>query len=249
MMLTDPIWCDPPMVDLLAAAADTYPPEPLLEHHLPAPDGIVIFAKPLPVVWFDLDTGKRTDQRISAISWCEGQSTAGQAIVGITAWTRGHGLARYDHPKLAIYFPGLRSITHANGLYGADPPDQGGPAGPNRILQAFTALCRTPLVRDETAPGSKAARRDTASAGLADPTDPPRLPPPPRTRPRRTRRRPRRPQRPTRPRPLGPRSMEEPVLPQHRRTPHHMDRRLPPRRLHPRHRPRHQSPHRHRPTR
>lgn len=48
-----PVWCDPPMVDLVAAAADTYPPEPFLEHHLPSPNGIVIFARPLPAVWQD----------------------------------------------------------------------------------------------------------------------------------------------------------------------------------------------------
>jgi hypothetical protein len=37
------------MVDLLAAAADTYPIETIQPHHLIAPDGIVIFAKPMPV--------------------------------------------------------------------------------------------------------------------------------------------------------------------------------------------------------
>jgi hypothetical protein len=38
------IWCDPPMVDMWAAAADSYPDEPLEEHHLPDPNGIIISA-------------------------------------------------------------------------------------------------------------------------------------------------------------------------------------------------------------
>jgi hypothetical protein len=39
-------------------------------------------------------------------------------------------------------------------------------AGPHRILQTLTALCRTSLVRDDVAPASKAARREAARAGL-----------------------------------------------------------------------------------
>jgi len=34
------IWCDPAMVDLLAAAADTYPDTPVRPQHLPSPHGI-----------------------------------------------------------------------------------------------------------------------------------------------------------------------------------------------------------------
>jgi hypothetical protein len=164
----DPIWCDPHMVNLLAAGADTYPPEPLVEHHLLAPDGIIIFAKPLPVVWLEPRTGTRTNQRISAISWCLAETADGRAAAGITAWTRWHGLARFQQPKLAIYYPGLRTLSYANGLFGIEPPDQGGPAGPHRILQAFTALCRAPLVGQESVPGSRAARAESASVGVPD---------------------------------------------------------------------------------
>jgi hypothetical protein len=63
------------MVDLLAAPADTYPIEPIEPHHLLAPDGIVIFAKPMPVVWHD-EAGDPTNQRLSVTSWGEGRSTA-----------------------------------------------------------------------------------------------------------------------------------------------------------------------------
>jgi hypothetical protein len=34
------IWCDPPIADLIAAAADTYPPEPFYPHGVPAPYGM-----------------------------------------------------------------------------------------------------------------------------------------------------------------------------------------------------------------
>lgn len=164
----DPVWCDPPMVELLAAAADTYPIEPIQPHHLLAPDGIVIFAKPMPVVWHD-DAGDPTDQRLSAISWAEASSTSdGQRLLGITGWQRAAGLYHFDQPKLAVRYTGLRPATNAIGPYGAAFPDRGA-AGPHRILQTLAALCRTPLVRDEVAPASKAARQEAARAGLTDP--------------------------------------------------------------------------------
>jgi hypothetical protein len=56
---TPPIWCDPAMVDLLAAATAELPPENLEVSpgdfepwYLPHPHaGIVVFAKPLPADW------------------------------------------------------------------------------------------------------------------------------------------------------------------------------------------------------
>lgn len=164
-----PIWCDPPMVDLVAAAADTYPPEPFLEHHLPAPNGIVFFARPLPAVWPD-QNDEIARRRISAISWTSGMSTSDEPALSIAGWERHTGLDRYRNPDLAIHYRGLRLASFVMGLYGAPPADQGGPAGPNRILQTFAALCRTPLVRDETTPGSKAARQAAQRAGRPDPT-------------------------------------------------------------------------------
>jgi hypothetical protein len=173
------------MVDLLAAAADTYPNEPLQPHHLLAPDGIVIFAKPMPVVWHT-DAGEPTDQHLSAISWAESRSTNdGQLLLGITGWQRAVGVHVFDQPKFAVRYPGLRPVSNAIGPYGADVPDRG-VAGPHRIVQTLTALCRSPLVREEAAPVSKDARQEATRSGLTDPTH---LPPPPRTRHVRTRRR------------------------------------------------------------
>lgn len=156
------------MVDLVAAAAGTYPPEPFLEHHLPAPNGIVLFARPLPAVWQDQhdDTARR---QISAITWTSGLSTSDKPALSIAGWERHTGLDRYRNPDLAIHYRGLRVVSYVMGLYGTPPADQGGPAGPNRILQTFAALCRTPLVRDETTPGSKAARQAAQRAGRPDP--------------------------------------------------------------------------------
>jgi hypothetical protein len=159
----DPVWCDPPMVDLLAAAADTYPVEPIQPHHLRAPNGIVIFAKPMPVVWHN-DAWEPTDQPLSAISSAETTSaTDGQPLLGITGWQPAAGPHHFDEPKLAVRYTGLRAASNAIGPYDGAFPDPG-VAGPHRILQTLTALCRTPPVRDEVAPASKAAR-----AGLTDP--------------------------------------------------------------------------------
>jgi hypothetical protein len=170
MKTYDPVWCDPPMVDLLAVAADTYPIEPMRPDHLIAPDGMILFAKPLPAVWQHTDGRDGTSQKISAISWNEGVATNdGQPVIGITGWERYTGLARFDEPKLALRYDGLSPISHANGIYGAPPTDEGGPASPQRILQAFIALTRTPLVRDETYPASKAATQAAYRAGRTDP--------------------------------------------------------------------------------
>lgn len=76
---------------------------------------------------------------------------------------------RYRHPDLTIHYRGLRLVSFVMGLYGAPPADQGGPAGPNRLLQTFAALCRTPLVHDRTAVGSKAARQTARRLDRADP--------------------------------------------------------------------------------
>jgi len=166
-----PIWCDPAMVDLLAGAADSYPPEPFVQHHLPSPDGIILFAKPLPAVWRDEAGEAESVQQISAITWGTGASRKGDPVISIISWVRHVGLARFDDPKRAVYFDGLRNISHAAGPFGVPPADRGGPAGPNRILQTFAALCRTPLIRDElTAQPEKEARSTLPSGTGADRT-------------------------------------------------------------------------------
>ena len=50
MLQVDRSWCDPTMVNVRASAADTYPVEPIAEHHFPTSDGIIVSAKPLSVV-------------------------------------------------------------------------------------------------------------------------------------------------------------------------------------------------------
>ena len=164
-----PIWCDPPMVDLVAAAADSHPPEPFQPDHLLAPDGIVLFAKPLPAIWRDAETGDEDLNWLAAVSWATGRSTTGEPVFSVVAWRRHTGVVHHADPDLAVYYPGLRAESYAVGRFGAVPPDHGGPAGPHRILQTFTALCRTRVIREDTHTGSKAARQRAARAGLTDP--------------------------------------------------------------------------------
>ncbi len=166
MRSLDPIWCDPPMVDLLAAAADTYPLEPMRPQHLLAPDGMVIFAKPLPVVWRGDDDDE--EHRLAAISWGASlSSNDGRPFTSITAWHRYSGLRR-EGDGLSVRYVGLRPQSHSMGAPWIEPTDVGGPASPHRLLQAFSALVRTPLIRDKHGPVSKAARRDGERAGLRD---------------------------------------------------------------------------------
>jgi hypothetical protein len=122
----------------------------------------------MPVVWHN-DAWEPTDQRLSSISWAETISTTdGQPLLAITGWHRAAGLHHFDEPKLAVRYTALRAASNAIGPYGGALPDPG-VAGPHRILQTLTALCRTPLVGDEVALASKAARQEAARAGLTDP--------------------------------------------------------------------------------
>jgi hypothetical protein len=166
MRTFDPVWCDPPMVDLLAAAADSYPLEPMRPEQLLAPDGMVIFAKPLPVVWRgDVDV---EEHRLAAISWGESLATNdGRTFTSITAWHRYTGLWR-DGSGESVRYVGLRPQSLSMGAPWIVPTDVGGPASPHRLLQAFSALVRLPLVRDEHGPVSKSARREGERAGLRD---------------------------------------------------------------------------------
>jgi hypothetical protein len=131
MRAFDPIWCDPPMVDMLAAAADTYPTEPMRPEHLLAPDGMVIFAKPLPVVW--RGDGEE-EKHLAAISWGESLSTNdGRPFTSITAWHRYTGLRR-EGSGASVRYVGLRPQSHSMGAPWIEPTDVGGPASPHRLL-------------------------------------------------------------------------------------------------------------------
>jgi hypothetical protein len=165
-----PIWCDPPMVDLLAAAADTYPAMPFQQADVPAPDGMVIFAKPLPAVWYDTAGEPTLTDSISAITWGTGRQPDGTATIGIAAWARHTGTLRHREPDVAVCYAGLRLISYAAGRYGDPHAHPDGPAGPNRILQTLNALCRSRLVRDSnTDPATRPAARATGHRRPAEP--------------------------------------------------------------------------------
>jgi hypothetical protein len=133
---------------------------------LVAPDGMAIFAKPLPVIWHDEEGN--VEHRIAAISWGESVSTNdGRSFTSITAWHRETGIHR-ESTGVTIRYTGLRPQSHSMGAPWIEPQHVGGPASPHRLLQALSALIRTPLVRDEITPSSKAARRDAERADLRD---------------------------------------------------------------------------------
>jgi hypothetical protein len=167
---TELIWCDPPMVELLTAAADTFPSNPLEPHHLPSPSGIAIFAQPVPAIWEDERSETTQLHRISAITWGTGADGDGNPLVGVDGWVRASGQGRYRNPDLTISYRHLRLHTNALGHFGADQQGAGGAASPARLLQTLAALCRSPLVKNEPGLGTVAGalrRRRGPSADQA----------------------------------------------------------------------------------
>jgi hypothetical protein len=167
----DPIWCDPPMVDLISAASDTFPVGPFREHELPAPNGFLLFAKPLPAVWQLNEPNLVHQEPLTAISWGSGLSIEDKPILSIATWKRGHGTVRYHSPPTTVRYNGLQLVSHVIGHYGAPMQDCDGPAGPNKILQTFAALSRAPVVREESGMTgtSFASFQRARAAGVKDP--------------------------------------------------------------------------------
>lgn len=163
------IWCDPPMVDLIAAAADVHPVIPAEPHQLIAPEGIVIFAKPLPTVFADADTGEDSLVNVSAITWGQGLSTKDEPFLSISTWQRGvpGKPVQYVNPSITVQYSDLRPAATQIGVYGVPPQEVDSPGG-LRLLQTFCGLARSPLIRDEQAPGSKDARGRATRTGIVE---------------------------------------------------------------------------------
>jgi hypothetical protein len=158
------IWCDPPMVDMWAAAADTYPDEVLEPHHLPDPDGIVILAKPLPRVIHPELPGDHKEQ-ISAITWST--SKDGKSVILLT-WHRHHGLDRIgwgDTPRQTVIASGLSVSSLGIRQMGSRCEGE----TTVRLIQALTGLIRSPLTDERAESGSKAARKEATRAGVTEP--------------------------------------------------------------------------------
>lgn len=161
---TTMIWCDPPMVDMWAAAADTYPDEILQPHHLPHPEGLIILAKPLPRVIHPEVPGDHKEQ-VSAITW----STAvnGSTITLIT-WNRHRGLVHVGwggQPRHTVIAPGLSPSSLGIRQMGSRREGE----ETVRLLQALTGLIRSPLTGESVETGSKAARKQAARVGIGEP--------------------------------------------------------------------------------
>jgi hypothetical protein len=158
------IWCDPAMVDMWTAASDSYPDEILEPHHLPDPDGIIILAKPLPRVVRPQDPEYPKEQ-ISAITWSTGGN--GRSVILLT-WNRHRGLDRIGWgatPWQTILAPGLSPSSL--GIRQMSSRCEGEQTV--RLIQALTALIRSPLTDESSPIGSKAARREAARVGIAEP--------------------------------------------------------------------------------
>jgi hypothetical protein len=157
------IWCDPHMVDMWAAAADTYPDEELEEHHLPDPEGIIILSKPLPRV---IDPNPEyAKEEISAITWS--MALNGSGVILMT-WYRRRGLDKVGwgrNPRRTILAPGLSPSSLGIREIGRRCEGE----ETVRLLQALTGLIRSPLVDEAVEAGSKAARKEAARAGIGDP--------------------------------------------------------------------------------
>jgi hypothetical protein len=158
------IWCDPPMVDMWAAAADTYPDEVLEPHHLPDPDGIVILATPLPQILHP-ERQDGQEEQISAITWSITRDA--QSVILLT-WYRRRGIDHVgwgDRPRRTIIAPGLSPCTLAIRQMGTRCEGE----TRVRLIQALTGLIRSPLTDESTPVASKAARREATRAGISEP--------------------------------------------------------------------------------
>lgn len=164
-----PIWVDPAMVDLLAAAAAEFEPTDFQPWHLPHPEhGLVILAKPMPADWSDLPnatTGTATDHHheICAITW-EAPLVDGWIV---RAWGRSTShLYRFANAGL-IRCPDLSPVPVVEPVREGSAQDLG---NATRALAALTALMRTSSNVTETRElGSKAARKVAARFKLDDP--------------------------------------------------------------------------------
>jgi len=164
-----PIWVDPAMVDLLAAAAAEFEPTDFQPWHLPHPEhGLVILAKPMPADWIglpDRTTGTATDyhHEICAITW-EAPLVDGWVV---RAWSRRTSdLYRFANAGL-IRYADLCAVPVVEPVREGSAPGQG---HATRALAALTALMRTSSnVKETRELGSKAARKVAARFKLDDP--------------------------------------------------------------------------------
>lgn len=162
----DVIWCDPNMVDLLAAAAAAVPAtwnEPLAPHDLIDPEaGIVVFAKPLPAEWSFEDPSPllHYETELSAVTWESPLDLPNGLIV--RGWTRaetrtlavaGRRVQVRDlAPSPAIEAPAYGQIPAGQPMV--------------RMLRALTALCRDrENTTQEHTIASKRARATARRAG------------------------------------------------------------------------------------
>ncbi|MFE6508112.1 hypothetical protein ACFVBP_10615 [Nocardioides sp. NPDC057764] len=166
-----PIWVDPAMVDLLAAASAEFSPDGFQPWHLPHPShGLVVLAKPMPADWLgllDLRSGEDTSHRdeICAITW-ESPLAGGWLVRSWARSTTTGGLYRFTGAG-TIRCPDLRPAAVVEAASTGSTQATG---AATRALVALTALSRTSSnVAEVLEPGSKAARKMAARYRMAEP--------------------------------------------------------------------------------
>lgn len=162
------IWCDPAMVDMLAASAASLPAAAVDEPLLLPQTGLLVFAKHLPADWIATvpGTGELTRHQATyrAISWTQ---FAEDGTILVTPW--GAGV-----PTTLRWPDGLRTRTcdlqprgivqFYNHARAAAPQD----SDLMRLLRALGELSRHPITRQDDTPTSKASRRAAKAAGTSD---------------------------------------------------------------------------------
>lgn len=168
----DPIWCDPPMVDLLAVATAELPPvESVQPWQLPAPTaGLVLFAKPLPAEWHLIqdqagDITEEFSDEVSAITWERPWPHADLWL--IRPWGRPEGTGIYNIQDCGkVRCPNLRPTSVVEVMGGEKAAQQ----RIGKILIALTALTRTASSVAETqVMAPKKDRLRARKAGMTDP--------------------------------------------------------------------------------
>lgn len=152
----DLVYADPPMTDMIAAAADRFPAMRLRREDFLSPFGLLILAKPLPTI---VRTGSDASAEVagSAFTWAcrEGCALA-------IEWERAHGLYTYEGLG-DVFIQGLMPRT-----FQSVPWDlECGPGStPLSVLRTMTALTRQPLAVSDRPRIGQAVRGLARRSGL-----------------------------------------------------------------------------------
>ncbi|MFJ8676797.1 hypothetical protein [Streptomyces sp. NPDC093589] len=134
------VYADPAMCDLVTAAAQTFPEQPVQRHEFLAPTGFLFFAKPIPATALAFP-GSTDELPISAITW----ACVDDGLSSIAYTLRSAGV--YDVGGVRIPFPALHPSRPYDLLW--DSPAERGMHNVS-MLRALSALSKQPLAREDS---------------------------------------------------------------------------------------------------